>query len=199
MKVVENTPDLLIVEDTPWLTASLFAFFTILMSGIALFALPDGDLGVALFAVAVAAGLFLLLNLVIERTRVFFDGRRNRVSVRRQSAKDTRTMTYGLDHLAGSEVEALTIRGVKVHRVVLQFNGGPEAEPVPISKTYSNSSQHDIVSEIINAWLQARQSARDAQAAALHPPDARARSQASLDERPKMQETSSTPREGAAR
>lgn len=158
MKIIENTPDLLIVEDAPWSMASTFSFLIIFVLALAIAVLPSGLFMLGLILLLIALALMVGLGVTLERTRVFFDGRRDNVSIRRQRAQGTRTVTRAMQDLDGAELQSNSADSRDRQRVTMRFSGGDAPGNIPITRIYTSSSNHRIVTDTINAWLDAHRS-----------------------------------------
>jgi hypothetical protein len=158
MKIIENTPDLLIAEDAAWVLASTVSLLIIVALALALALLHSGLFIPGLGLMLIALVLAVSLGVTLERTSVFFDARRDTVSIRRRRAQGTRTVTRPMHQLKGTELDFSGSDDQDRQRVMMRFSGGTAPVKVPITRIYTNSANHRIVTETINAWLEAHRS-----------------------------------------
>jgi hypothetical protein len=154
MKVKHETPDLLVVEDAPWLIGAALIVFILSFCAIGLFLLGEGEW----------AGLVLLLGgggvgfgafaIFVRKSQAIFDRRTGEVVLRRRSLFGETRESHPLAEFDGAEIAGRMSRSkqgtmTKMQRVELIFG----EHRLPISEVWSNGSHHLRISRAINDWL----------------------------------------------
>lgn len=158
MRIVEDTPRRLTLEDRPWLIGSILAFVILFMTFLALVLGGENlwmgvgmGLGAALFGVAFVA--------FVRRVIVIFDRSAGAVVIRTASLLGMTEQTIALSQIVEANVETTINRsssnGSKLasnsetHRTVLRTRG----EPVPLTQVSSAGDAAARNAEAINRWL----------------------------------------------
>jgi hypothetical protein len=156
MKVVRNTPEQLIIEETPWLLGIMFIFFILAFVGPGLFLVTQGELIGLLFA-GLGGGLgTMALVLFVQRIQVILDGTTDEVIVRRRSIVRYTEEIHRLSELAEAQVDMTrSSKGTLMKRPVLIFDRGMSVGPQPIVSSYTSGFGPQRAVSAINGWLQA--------------------------------------------
>lgn len=156
MKVTRNTPDQLIIADTPWLVGILMVVFILIFVGIGLFLIAEGILAGLLFAI-IGGGLgFAAFAMFVRRVQLIFDRRSQTITQRIRSLFGYSEVQYKLADLSHAMLETTTSsKGSVLYRPTLVLDAGMSAGPLPIVEVYTNTSGPKRIADAINAWLAA--------------------------------------------
>ncbi len=161
MKVTRNTPDQLIVSDTPWFFGILLILFILVFVGAGLVVMTEapvygfiwmffgGGMGIAAFAV------------FVRRVQIILDRPSNSIEIRRQSIFRYQSVEHQLDDFGEAVLETSTNRDrdsgshATMTRPVLVFPSGMSAGRRPMVEAYSTGKGSKTVVEAINAWHEA--------------------------------------------
>lgn len=161
MRLVEDTPGRLVLEDRPWILGSILAvailFFTMLALGLGQANLWLG-LGMGLGAVLFGAAFVAFVRRVI----VIFDRDAGAVVIRTASVLGQSQATHPLRDISGAGVETTVNRSTstngsrlasnsETHRCVLHL----AAQTVPLTEVSSSGDGAARTAEVINRWLAA--------------------------------------------
>lgn len=149
MKATHHSPDLLIVEDRPWivgfsLTGFILAF---LVAGIATAAEGQTAKGVMIAVLGGGMGL-LAFWAFVRRAQVVFHRPEGWVEIRRRSLFQTRKVRHRLDEISRARLEHLS----DTSRITLVIESGQSAGLHPITESYT-SGDHAPLCDTINDWL----------------------------------------------
>ncbi len=172
MKVTRNTPDQLILSNTPWLIGIMLVVFILCFVGAGLFMATEGGEGIffGIFFALVGGGLgFGAFCVFVRRVQVILDRRTNSILIRRQSIFGYETVEHDLSNLSHAEVETTTStrKGTssKMHRPVLILEKGMSAGRHPIVEAYVSGGGAQRMVDAVNGWLPARKVDSDSQSA----------------------------------
>ena len=172
MKVTRNTPDQLILSNTPWLIGIMLVVFILCFVGAGLFMATEGGEGIffGIFFALVGGGLgFGAFCVFVRRVQVILDRRTNSIVIRRQSIFGYDTVEHDLSNLSHAEVETTTSsrKGTssKMHRPVLILETGMSAGHHPIVEAYVSGGGAQRMVDAVNDWLPARKVDSDSQSA----------------------------------
>jgi len=156
MKITRNTPEQLIVGETPWFLGIGLIFFIICFVGPGLaitftgepagllFALLGGGLGIGAFAV------------FVRRIQVILDKGQGSITMRERSLFGYSEVRHDLSNLAGAVIETTTgSKGSTLYRPVLVLDKGMSKGRHPISEIYTNGRGPHRLVEAVNSWLPA--------------------------------------------
>lgn len=153
MKVRRNTPDLLIVEDRPWLFALMITGFTLLFCGIGLVLMMDGEwTGLVFFCAGGGLGLGAFWAFV-RRVQVVFHRPEGWIEIRRANIFRKLRSRYDLSGVHRAFLESTQGDNGTLYRVVLLIESGGVQGTKPLTLAYSNVGDHRGVAAAINAWL----------------------------------------------
>ncbi|MBO9410879.1 MULTISPECIES: hypothetical protein [unclassified Ruegeria] len=172
MKVTRNTPNQLILSNTPWFIGISLIFFILAFVGAGLFMATDGGEGIlfglffAVFGGGMGIGAFCVF---VRRVQVILDRPSNSVLIRRQSVFGYDTVEHELRNLSHAEVETTTSTRdrttSKMHRPVLILEKGMSAGRHPIVEAYVSGHGAQRLVDAVNNWLPARAVDSDSQSA----------------------------------
>lgn len=165
MKVTQNTPDLLIIEELPWFIAIMLTLFTLLFAGVGLLVMPQTILGGLVFLL-VGGGLGLGgIGIFVERLQLILDARAGTATLRSRTIFRHRETVFplpdvlratGESTLSGGDTSTDPSRVRRpVHRpsLVLRDAAGGTALLHPITEIYDSSTSSAVTIRAINDWL----------------------------------------------
>ncbi len=163
MKVTRNTPNQLILSDTPWFIGITLVFFILAFVGAGLFMISEGGESIlfgiffALFGGGMGVGAFCVF---VRRVQVILDRNKDSILIRRQSVFGYDAVEHKLSNLSHAEIESTTSRSNKrtstLYRPVLILDKGMSAGRHPIVEAFSNGRGAHQMVDAVNAWLPAR-------------------------------------------
>jgi len=162
MKVIQNTPTRLVVQERPWLVSLIVCLVILAMTSEGIALLYQGDFVVSfyilLFALVVA---LLILFLVARRVQVILDTVSNQMIIRRKPMTQFTSFTHDFNDLSHAYVETQGDSDGDTHRPVFVLVGGISAgEHHMTIYTQSGLGPEHIVTAV-NDWLKdARQEGR---------------------------------------
>lgn len=162
MKVTRNTPNQLILSDTPWFIGITLVFFILIFVGLGLFLTTEGGEAI-LFGLIFALGGgglgFGAFCAFVRRVQVVLDRDKDKILIRRQSVFGYDAVEHVLSNLSHAEIESTTSRSSKgsstLYRPVLILNEGMSAGRHPIVDAFSNGRGAHRLVEAVNNWLPA--------------------------------------------
>jgi hypothetical protein len=155
MKIKTNTPDLLVVEERPWLLGLGIILFTLIFAAVGLFMLTDGEwMGLAFLLIGGGLGLLGFFAFV-RRVQVVFFRPEGWVELRRANALRRSTVRHDLGEISRAIVETSRGENADLHRVTLEIDSGQSAGLHPLTQAYTNVGKHHAVARAINDWLSA--------------------------------------------
>lgn len=152
MKITTHTPDLLIVEDRPWLIGLAMTGFTlfIVVAGVATWADGNPVKGVFILLLAALAGGGGFWAFV-RRSQAVFHRPEGWVELRSRTVTGPSRVRHKL-----SEIDAALVEDYSdSHRVVLRIPSGESEGRHPITPVYTSGSHHEAIAATINDWLRA--------------------------------------------
>ncbi len=160
MKLIEETPARLVVEDRPWIIGTALTLGILLCLALAMGLYRESGwltLGFGLASLLLA----VLFVVFVRRVIVIFDRDAQALVIRTRSLTGDSETTLALADVTGAEVETSRStstsndgsRSVSVtHRPVLTTRTGP----VPLTQVYSSGSGAETIAAAVNRWLSAR-------------------------------------------
>jgi len=154
MKVTRNTPDQLIVADTPWLIAIMLVFFILIFSGVGLFLIAEG-VWAGLMFVIVGAGMGVpAFAIFVRRVQLIFDRPAQAITQRTRSMFAYQEVQHELANLSHAILETtIGSKGTVLYRPTLVLDAGMSAGNMPIVEVYTNTSAPKRMVDAINTWL----------------------------------------------
>jgi hypothetical protein len=160
MKLIEETPARLVVEDRPWIIGTALTLGILLCFALAM-GLYRGSGWLTLGFGLASLLLAVLFVVFVRRVIVIFDRDAQALVIRTRSLTGDSEMTLALADVTGAEVETSRStstsndgsRSVSVtHRPVLTTRTGP----VPLTQVYSSGSGAETIAAAVNRWLSTR-------------------------------------------
>ena len=153
MKIRRNTPDLLIVEDTPWLFGLMIIGFILVFCGVGLSLVLSGEwMGFMFFFLGGGLGLAAFWAFV-RRVQVVFHRPGAWVEIRRANVFRKMATRYDLAGVHRALVETTHSDGSTLHRIALEVEKGGVSGRKPLTLAYSNIGDPHGVAKTINSWL----------------------------------------------
>ena len=156
MKVTRDTPDQLILDETPWGLGIMLVFFILCFVGPGLFLVLQGEM-MGLFFAAVGGGLGLMALIVfVQRVQVILDRATDSVAVRRRSMIGYSEVIHSLSDLAEAQLEGTrSSKGTAMFRAALVLDRGMSQGTHPIVEAYTSGRGPQRTVDAINGWLAA--------------------------------------------
>lgn len=155
MKVLRDTPDQLILDETPWFWGIMLTLFTLVFVGVGMLVLPRTLAGGLAFIIF-GGGLGLVAMVVfVHRVQVILDRVAGTLTLRRKSLLRQSEVVHALDHLHGAEIEETrSDNNQTLSRPVLILDGGMSAGRHPVVSAYSSGTMAQRMADSINTWLE---------------------------------------------
>lgn len=158
MRVRQDTPDRLVLEERPWVLGAGLALGVVVFSAVGLATVMSAPwLGLAMFGGAALFGL--LFAVLVRRTIAIFDRTAGAMVLRSVSLFGTTETTLPLARIRGALVQTSHASGTgsmaasRTHRVALRLEG---AEPLPLTVVHSAGPGAARAAEAIDCWLDIR-------------------------------------------
>ncbi|WP_170344790.1 hypothetical protein [Ruegeria atlantica] len=163
MKVARNTPQQLILSDTPWFFGILFALNTLIFAALGLLLTWAGGsafwYGLSMIIFGGAMGLWSF-HLLVRRVQVIFDRTKGTLVIRQKSIFGNEAIEHALSDLSHAEVETILNKPAWLfasrHRPVLLLDKGMSAGRHPIIQAFSTGTCAERITGTVNDWLAAR-------------------------------------------
>jgi hypothetical protein len=160
MKLIEDTPARLVVEDRPWIIGTALTLSILLCLALAMGLYRES--GWLTLGFGLASLLLVVLFVVfVRRVIVIFDRDARALVIRTRSLTGDSKTALALADVTGAEVETSRStstsndgsRSVSVtHRPVLTTRTGP----IPLTQVYSSGSGAETIAAAVNRWLSTR-------------------------------------------
>ncbi|MFT4960229.1 MAG: hypothetical protein ACI92Z_001309 [Paracoccaceae bacterium] len=154
MHVTRNTPDQLIIADTPWVIGILLILFVLSFVGPGLLLVSDGIWQGWIFAIAGGGMGIIAFGVFVRRLQLILDRPSDTITIRRRSIFGISTLTHTLSNLSKVKIETTTgSKGRRLFRPTLVLTQGMSAGDHPIVQAYTNSGSSRRVADAVNLWL----------------------------------------------
>lgn len=156
MRIVEDTPERLVLHHHPrWLVlASALVLALILYAYLS--TMNDGDQGLSHLIAGIGLAWLVAALVLIQRTRATFDRRSRQITIRRQAVLRRSVAELPFAAVRRAEIQSrvpwFNRRLRKVHRAALELTDGNR---VPLSPHYSEGPGSGRAVQAINRWLRA--------------------------------------------
>ncbi|MCB1331195.1 MAG: hypothetical protein KDK28_17865 [Maritimibacter sp.] len=156
MKIVTDTPDLLIVEDRPVLLALGLIGFILAFVAAGLAMVLAGEWWGLLFAIFGGGMGFIAFWAFVRRVQVVFHRPEGYVELRRRNLFGGTRVRHALAEIDRAVIEeSQGSDSGTTYRVALVIPAGQSAGRHPVTLAYSSGRAQHRAAEAINAWLQA--------------------------------------------
>ena len=161
MKIAQNTPDTLILDDRPWLLGGLLVLLILIFAGFGLNALFAGR-GAGLLGLAGAAFWGVALVVFVRRTTFTFDRKTGQITRHVKSLRRATTTVWPLSGVSKADIETRMSRNSRqagranvtpMHRPILHWTDSSPA--TPLTEVYVNGDGASETAAAINRWLAA--------------------------------------------
>lgn len=157
MKIKNNTPDLLIIDNAPWLLSFLLAGSILMPVGFAINALFSGDIQTGLRVLVIGGGFgALFFAAFVSRDQLVLDRRDNRVEMRRRTLFRQTSIRHDLRYLRRAIVQTSRSDNSDTHRMTLELDGGMDPGLHPFTTAYTSGKGARRGADAVNAWLAAQ-------------------------------------------
>lgn len=154
MKVTRDTPDQLILANTPWLLGCALVLFTMAFVGPGLLIMYDGVWQGAIFAIAGGGMGCIAFAAFVRRTQLILDRSNDSVTLRWRSVFGYKEVRHTLSNLARADLESTRgSKGGTLYRPVLILSEGMSAGRHPIVPSYTNGEGPRHMVDAVNGWL----------------------------------------------
>jgi hypothetical protein len=148
VKVVEETPGHLLLEQSPRLTQGLLLVCMLIFALLAVLIYPTQPLlGLGVVVFIVLGSVLVLMSIV--RTTVSFDRIHQNITIRRRSFLRDRRNRMSLRDITGA-----TLTGIGGSILALQLRPGLDRQILPIAQVSTASTNPARAVDTINRWLQ---------------------------------------------
>lgn len=152
MKVKHNTPDLLIVGETPWLIAIALSIGTLMFAGAGTSMMLQGEWAGFAF-VGGSAFWMLFFYLFVRRVQVVFHGPEGWVEIRRRNLRRYIKVRYDIAEISKAIYQTSQGESGSTHRVVLILPTGESAGQIPLTEHFTSGRGAQKTTKAINSWL----------------------------------------------
>jgi hypothetical protein len=150
MKTTLEQPDLLVLEDVPWILGAVFVAVILIPVGIGTAMVLNGEATGLLVALGGAAFGAIFFAAFVRRTRLVLDRAAGLAELKRRSVFGLKAWTWRLDEIDRAWVESSTSDGSTTYRPVLILASG---EHQPITPVYSSGQGAHRATTAITRWL----------------------------------------------
>lgn len=155
MKILTDTPDLLVVEDRPVLLALALIAFILMFVGAGLVMILAGEWWGILFALGGGGMGFVAFWAFVRRVQVVFHRPDGYVELRRRNLFGGSRVQHELAEIDRAVIEeSQSSDSGTTYRVALVVEHGQSAGRHPITLAYSSGRGHHRAAEAINSWLE---------------------------------------------
>ena len=158
MKVIQNTPEMLVIEDRPVVLALMLSAFALALTAVCLVTFDQGMPLASIVSGAFAALLFAILGRTIKRIRLFLDARHDLFSVRTQGVRGTTTISYPLAALQRAIVQESRASDSTTYRLAYVIDRGDKRGTHPLTDHFTGGRGPAQGADVINDWLSAYRS-----------------------------------------
>lgn len=154
MKITRNTPDQLILANTPWLLGMAVIFFVLILVGPGLVIAFEGIWQGWVFVLAGVGLGCIAFATFVRRTQLILDRPNDSIILRHRSVFGNKEVHHHLSELSKAALE--TTRGSKggtLYRPALILTKNMGANSYPIVPSYTNTSAPRRMVDAINSWL----------------------------------------------
>ncbi|SMR70973.1 hypothetical protein SAMN04488030_0593 [Aliiroseovarius halocynthiae] len=154
MKILTNTPELLVLDHKPWLISLAMMAGMLIFLGVGITAITQGEWVFGLMFGGIGGSVWGICFLVFtKRVQIIFDTHAGQIVKRTRSFFGYAQDVYPLSPLCGAELEETRRDGSSMYRPVLVMTGQPN---LPVVSYYTNGSGPRRTTEAVNRWLETR-------------------------------------------
>ena len=154
MRIRQNTPDRLIIEDRPWLLGAVLIVFILAFVAAAFAAASEGKAVAALAFLAIALGAGLVFAFFVERVWLILDRPAGTIELRRRNLRRFRSDSHALRDLEYALVQTSHDSDGDTHRLALKLRG--RMQPIAMTTYYSGGRDRPAsMADAIDSWIAA--------------------------------------------
>lgn len=164
MKIIQDTPDLLIAEEMPWFIAVMLSLCLLLFVGVGLLVSSQTLLGAFVMGGVGGGMCFAAICIFVERLQIILDARAGTATLRSRTILRHREEVLPLDDVLRATGESTLSGGDtssdpsrvrrRMYRPSLVLSDGAGGEVLrPITEIYDSSPASGKVVRAINDWL----------------------------------------------
>jgi len=157
MKILQDTPDRLVIEDRPVVLAWILVGMIVATAAASLWLLTEGD-WTGLWLSLAPAGFALAFVVFVVRVQATFDRSAGVITIETSSLRRRMNDVVPLAEVRRADVQTYLSKmsgpgrkETKMSRPVLQIEGAPD--PRPVMETYTAGSGAAEAAGAINRWL----------------------------------------------
>lgn len=153
MKISHDTPDLLVLDDIPWIIGGMMIAFILAFLGGGMTQLLEGKAqGLLLILIGGGMGAFAFLGFV-RRTQVTLNRSTQLVRLRTRTLLGYTEKIFDLPDVSRARLQVHYNDGTKMYRLAIEVTNGPDTGVHPVSPVYTSGSGPRRAEETINLWL----------------------------------------------
>ena len=154
MKVTRDTPQQLIIANSPWLIGIFLIGFILIFVAVGLLLLSEGIWAGLLFSL-VGGGLgFGAFAAFVRRVQLILDRPSDTITIRVRSLFGFSEVQHSLSNLSRAVLETTTSsKGNTLYRPTLILDKGMSAGSHPVVHAYANTTGPRRMVDAINSWL----------------------------------------------
>lgn len=159
MRITQNTPTQLVVEDRPWLVAVMISLFVLIFFGVGLSMVLAAERYGFIFIFGAFGPGALSFWAFVRRSQAVFHAETNSLELRERSILGYKSVRHTITEIHHAEIETShTGDNGPTSRIVFIIKEGQSAGAHPVTKVFSNSPNHQAIADTINAWLDSAKS-----------------------------------------
>lgn len=153
MKIIHETPQMLILENRPVWLALFISVFGLIFFAIGM-ASAQQSMALGMIFMAGGLGIGIGFNMIfVRRTQLTLDATRGMVELRRRGWLGDSQMTWDLQYLDHAITETSYSKDTDTHRAAIVISGGMDAGTHPLTIVFSNGQGANRAKDAINRWL----------------------------------------------
>ena len=152
MKVTTNTPELLIVEERPWMIGIFMIFGALMFAGAGIAMLLNGQwTGLIFFG---GSGFWMVFFFIfVRRVQAVFNGPAGWLEIRRRSLRGYAKVRHNLAEIERAVQESMSGDNGSTYRVTLIIPDGQSKGRHPLTQHYTGGGGAQRTVMAINSWL----------------------------------------------
>jgi hypothetical protein len=154
MKITLDTPDQLVIDDTPWIFGLILIGAMLVTVGIGLSLISNGEVAGGLgTGIGATAFIGLFFAIFVRRNQLVADRSRDLLELRRRTVFGKNVRRYDLHDLREAVVQTSRDDNSETHRMALIISGGMDAGTHPFTAVYSSGRGARRAADTVNRWL----------------------------------------------
>lgn len=153
MKITADTPDLLIIDDRPWMAGLGLGVMLLVFLFVPVLMLREGNL-LGLWFIPAPFLVLLFIHIFVRRTQLVLSRPDVWAEIRVRSLLGFRKIRHRLDEIGHAMIETMYDSDKRpMHRVTLVFPEGQSAGRHPVTEAYAGGDAALAAADAINRWL----------------------------------------------